>query len=66
MCRQEYTAMSDQFHARRIGGLKAKCSNARRGCKWSGELKDAKGHVGSSSCQFADVLCKNGCGKYFQ
>ena len=66
VCRQEYTVMSDQFHARRISGLKVKCSNARRGCKWSGELKDAKGHVGSSSCQFADVLCKNSCGKYFR
>ena len=66
VCRQEYTVMSDQFHARRIGGLKVKCSNARRGCKWSGELKDAKGHVGSSSCQYTDVLCKNGCGEYLQ
>ena len=69
VCRQEYTVMSDQFHTRRIGGLKVKCSNARRGCKWSGELKDAKGHVAApsgASCQYTDVLCKNGCGEYFQ
>ena len=69
VCRQTYTAMSDQFHTRRIGGLKVKCSNASKGCMWSGELKDAKGHVNASSgpsCQYTDVLCKNGCGEYIQ
>ena len=64
VCRQEYTAMSDQFHARKIGGLKVKCSNASKGCEWRGELKDVKGHV-RSSCQYANSLCKNGCGKRF-
>ena len=62
VCRQTYTSMSDQFHARKIGGLRVKCRNASKGCKWRGELKDAKGHVGSTSCQYVDVLCKNGCG----
>ena len=65
VCRQAYTAMSDQFHARKIGGLKVKCSNASKGCEWSGELKDVKGHS-ASSCQHVDVLCKKGCGKRFK
>ena len=66
VCRQTYTSMSDQFHARKIGGLRVKCRNASKGCKWRGELKDAKGHVGSTSCQYVDVLCKNGCGARLQ
>ena len=65
VCRQACTAMNDQFHARRISGLKVKCSNTRKGCEWSGELKAAKEHS-ASSCQYVDVLCKIGCGKYFQ
>ena len=66
VCRQEYTSMNDQFHARRIGGLKVKCPNAGKGCEWSGELRDAEGHVKTDSCQHTDVLCKNGCGEYIQ
>ena len=65
VCRQTYTSMSDQFHARKIGGLKVKCHRASRGCRWSGELKDAKGHR-DASCQYADLLCKNGCGTRLQ
>ena len=53
--------MSDQFHARKIGGLKIKCPRASQGCRWRGELKDAKGHH-AALCHYADVLCKNGCG----
>ena len=66
VCRQEYTSMNDQFHARKIGGLKVKCPNAGKGCEWSGELRDAEGHVKTASCQYAEVLCKNSCGEYFQ
>ena len=62
VCRQTYTSMSDQFHARKIGGLKIKCPRASQGCRWRGELKDAKGHH-AALCHYADVLCKNGCGK---
>ena len=65
VCRQTYTSMSDQFHARRIGGLKVKCPRASQGCRWSGELKDAKGHH-ASSCDHTDVMCKNGCRKFFR
>ena len=65
VCRQTYTSMSDQFHARKIGGLRVKCPRASQGCKWSGELKDAKEHD-AASCQCVEVLCKNSCGKYFQ
>ena len=65
VCRQTYTSMSDQFHARKIGGLRVKCPRASKGCRWSGELKDAKGHH-AASCQCVEVLCKNSCGKYFQ
>ena len=66
VCREEYTSMSDQFLTRKINGLKVKCSNAGKGCEWSGELRDAEGHVKTASCQYAEVLCKNGCGEYFQ
>ena len=62
VCRQTYTSMSDQFHARKIGGLKVKCPRASQGCRWRGELKDAKEHH-AALCHYADVLCKNGCGK---
>ena len=65
VCRQTYTSMSDQFHARKIGGLKVKCPRASKGCRWSGELKGAKEHD-AASCQYADVLCKNGCGTCLQ
>ena len=67
VCRQTYTSMSDQFHARRIGGLKVKCPRASQGCRWRGELKDGagKGHH-AASCQYVDVLCKNGCGTCLQ
>ena len=65
VCREEYTSMSDQFHARKINGLKVKCSNAGKGCEWSGELRDAESHV-KTSCQYAEVLCKNGCGEHIE
>ena len=65
VCRQTYTSMSDQFHVRKIGGLRVKCPRASKGCRWSGELKEAKGHH-AASCQCVDVLCKNGCGTRLQ
>ena len=59
VCREEYTSTSDQFLTRKINGLKVKCPNASKGCEWSGELRDAEGHVKAASCHLAKVQSKN-------
>ena len=65
VCRQHFTSIRDQFHARRINSLRVKCSNAGRGCEWLGELSQAEEHLtggGDDECSFADVDCVNKCG----
>ena len=60
-CRKPLDVFPDGLSARRIKGLKVKCSNSNNGCPWANELGDLRAHLGT--CECATVPCQNGCGE---
>lgn len=60
-CRQCLDVFPDGLSARRIRFLKVKCVNAGSGCLWVKELGELGAH--RSVCEYATVLCSNGCGE---
>ena len=52
--------MRNQRDERRVKGLKVKCPNWERGCRWQGDLGDTAQHTGTI-CQMETVLCPKGC-----
>ena len=59
-CRVELQFMRDQFNERRVRGLKVKCPNWEKGCKWQGDLGDTAQHTGTT-CRMETVPCPKGC-----
>ena len=55
-CRSELQFMRDQFNERKVKGLKVKCPNWVKGCKWEGDLGDTAQHTGSN-CRMQSVPC---------
>ncbi len=59
--RHDYSIMLDKSILRRVRQLRVRCRNMERGCKWVGELGDARKHL-DSTCDFVDVTCSLLCG----
>ena len=56
-CRQPLDAFPDRNSARRVKGMRVKCTSA--GCPWVNELGSLESHL--ETCGFALVPCANGC-----
>ena len=56
-CRQPLDAFPDRNGARRVKGMKVKCTS--KGCDWMNELGSLESHL--ETCGFALVPCANGC-----
>ena len=56
-CRQPLDAFPDRNIARRIKGLRVKCTST--GCPWINELGSLHDHL--QTCGYVLVLCSNGC-----
>ena len=56
-CRQPLDAFPDRNIARRIKGLRVKCTST--GCPWINELGSLNDHL--QTCGYVLVLCSNGC-----
>ena len=59
-CRQPLDAFPDRNIARRIKGLRVKCTST--GCPWINELGSLHDHL--QTCGYVLVLCSNGCKEY--
>ena len=59
-CRDELQCMRNQRDERRVKGLKVKCLNWEKGCRWQGDLGDTARHTGTN-CQMQTVSCPMGC-----
>ena len=59
-CRCELQFMRDQFNERQVKGLRVKCPNWEKGCKWQGDLGDTAQHR-RTNCQMETVSCPKGC-----
>ena len=59
-CRDELQCMRNQRDERKVKGLKVKCPNWKKGCKWQGDLGDTAQHRGTN-CQMEAILCPTGC-----
>ena len=59
-CRDELQCKRNQRDERRVKGLKVKCPNWEKGCRWKGELGYTAQHRGAS-CQMETVSCPRGC-----
>ena len=56
-CRQPLDAFPDRNIARRVKGLRVKCTST--GCPWINELGSLHDHL--QTCGYVLVLCSNGC-----
>ena len=56
-CRQPLDAFPDRNSARRVKGMRVKCTSA--GCLWVNELGSLESHL--ETCGFALIPCANGC-----
>ena len=56
-CRQPLDAFHDRMSARRVKGLRVKCTST--GCPWINELGSLNDHL--VTCGYVLVLCSNGC-----
>lgn len=56
-----FTSMADKQLKRQLDERKVYCSNEKKGCKWTGELKQLITHLGdsntSTACQYEPVDC---------
>ena len=59
-CRDELRCMRNQRDERKVKGLKVKCPNCEKGCKWQGDLGDTAQHR-STNCEMEAILCPTGC-----
>ena len=59
-CRDELQCMRNQRDERRVKGLKVKCPNWSKGCRWQGDLGDTGQHTGTN-CQMETIHCPKGC-----
>ena len=59
-CRRPLDAFPDRNIARRIKGLRVKCTSM--GCPWINELGSLNDHL--QTCGYVLVLCSNGCEEY--
>ena len=59
-CRAELQCMRNQRDERRVKGLRVKCPNSGKGCKWQGDLGETAQHTGTN-CQMETIPCLNGC-----
>ena len=65
MCKDEQFEIffNKQIH-REVQDLRAYCTNKKKGCKWTGELRDIAFHLDNTDgCQFEEVTCPNDCKK---
>ena len=73
MCNeQQWSAMLDKFHRRKIHELRVRCLHKCSGCDWEGEVASAEGHAASCSkrpweCPHCALSCtyENGEGKHW-
>ena len=69
MCNGEnWTAMLDKYHRRRVHQERVRCWYRERGCVWSGEVSELEGHAGSCKkrpweCGYCGVNCELGEGE---
>ena len=52
--------MCNERDERRVKGLKVKCPNWEKGCRWQGDLGDTAQLTGTK-CQLQTALCLIGC-----
>uniref|UniRef100_A0A1X7TAL5 TRAF-type domain-containing protein n=1 Tax=Amphimedon queenslandica TaxID=400682 RepID=A0A1X7TAL5_AMPQE len=66
-CREQYKSHPDKNARGLIQDLKMHCPNAKKGCKWIGEVRDRKNHIkkgerdGDKVCKFEVIECCYGC-----
>ncbi|XP_062521104.1 TNF receptor-associated factor 6-like [Corticium candelabrum] len=51
----------NKLQERQVLGLKIKCDRHRKGCEWTGELRQQQEH--ECTCQFVRMPCARNCGK---
>ena len=61
-CRDKLQCFRNQRDERRVKGLKVKCPNWEKGCRWQGGLGDTAQHI-DTNCQMEAVPCPIGCKK---
>ena len=59
-CRDKLQCMRNQRDERRVKGLKVKCLNWKKGCRWQGDLGDTAQHT-DTNCPVEIVPCPRGC-----
>ena len=60
---REVTWLPHKRHRKSILSLEVLCSMQKRGCEWTGVLRDLEAHLdpNSGDCQFVNVQCPNKC-----
>ncbi|KAL5503180.1 hypothetical protein EMCRGX_G010087 [Ephydatia muelleri] len=61
---ENFNHFRDTHFEQRVGNLKIHCPHFRRGCKWIGELSQAKQHLtAEQGCPFEAISCPTKCGQ---
>jgi len=65
MCKGDhFFAYSNKQIDREVRSLHVYCTNKQKGCRWQGELKNIRSHIGIvDGCRFEEIECTNECGK---
>ena len=68
MCRTEkFTSFPNKQNERAVLSLLVRCTNAKGGCDWTGEVGNITKHLSNSDgCKFEVIHCPNNCGKVFE
>ena len=69
---EQWSAMLDKYHRRKVHEVRVRCWNKDRGCGWVGEVNDLKRHDGSCDkrpweCEYCGLKCtyREGEGKHW-
>ena len=65
---EQWSAMLDKYHRRKVHEVRVRCWNKDRGCGWVGEVNDLKRHDGSCDkrpweCEYCGLKCTYGEGE---
>ena len=68
MCKDKcFNAFCNKQINREVQSLHVYCTNKEKGCKWKGQVRDIRDHLGNSEgCQFEEVKCLNECEEMIQ
>ena len=59
------SARLNKFLQREINDLKVRCQHHRKGCEWTGEVRDLQSHLDPDKrkCDYILLICSFGCGE---